>query len=99
MKRMFAHGLAEATIGATDYFEVVGHNDIIFTEVSGNFKIIVLRAIEPPVACIYILMMSAKFTTVKLYDIEASRAITRRTNAPKVELVIHLCHLKIYANP
>jgi hypothetical protein len=96
---MFAHGLAEATIRANDYFEVVGHNDITLTEVSGSFKIIVLLAIEPPVARLYILMVSAKFTTVTFYGIEASRAITRRTNAAKVELVIHLCHLKIDANP
>ena len=47
---------------------------------------LVLLAIEPPVVCLYILIMSAKFTTVKFYNIEPSRTITRRTDAPEVEV-------------
>ena len=40
-----------------------------------TIKLIVLLAIEAPVACLYILMMSAKFRMVVNCDIEASRTI------------------------
>ena len=40
-----------------------------------TIKLIVLLAIEAPVACLYILMMSAKFPMVKKDDTEASRTI------------------------
>ena len=54
--------------------------------VATTAKKVVLLAIEPPVVCLCILMKSAKFTTVNMYDIEPSCMITRRTGAPKVEV-------------
>ena len=58
---------------AIELFETVTKKS--FSQRGGNFKEFGLLATEAPVACLYILMMSAKLITVKNYDTEAPRAI------------------------
>ena len=74
-ERMFARGRARAGIERPNSLKLSPKKNI-FTKRGGNFKEFGLLAIEAPVACLYIRMMSAKFRTVKNYDdIEASRGL------------------------
>ena len=70
---MFANGRAAGRDRANDSFGVVAF--FLSTSQNGgdNYKRIVLLAIELPVACLCIVIMSAKFTIVKFYNIEPSR--------------------------
>ena len=57
-----------------------------------------LLTIETPVALQYTELKSGMSIFAQNYNIEHSRTITRRTDAPSVGLVIGLCHLKTAQN-